>query len=347
MKRIDARPLVKAILNTVKSHELPQKGSYCRWLWQNDKGDRELGINEYGCADAANILYTLNEFYCDKETRAARINALLSMQDKESGAFNEKTHHTIHTTAHCTAALNLVDEKPLYPLTFLHQLRDREELLKFLDSLDWNCPWTESHRGAGIYAALVNSCEITKDFEETYFEWMWENCDPVSGFWKTGYADRAKFSSDRYPDGKNMPEAIFSYMAGGFHFIFNHEYAKMPLRYPEKIIDSCIAMYKNGGIRKAFLREVDFLEVDWIYCLNRASRQTPHRHKEVKELLYEAASIIIGYLEAIDHNTHDAFNDLHLLFGTVCALAELQSALPGIIVTEKPLRLVLDRRPFI
>ena len=44
---------------------------------------------------------------------------------------------------------------------------------------------------------------------------------------------------------------------------------------------------------------------------------------------------------------HDGFNDLHMLFGSVCALAELQLALPGIIVTEKPLKLVLDRRPFI
>jgi hypothetical protein len=35
------------------------------------------------------------------------------------------------------------------------------------------------------------------------------------------------------------------------------------------------------------------------------------------------------------------------LFGAVCALAELQRALPGEIRSERPLRLVLDRRPFI
>ena len=40
-------------------------------------------------------------------------------------------------------------------------------------------------------------------------------------------------------------------------------------------------------------------------------------------------------------------NDLHSVFGTVCCLAELQRALRGSIITEKPLKLVLDRRPFI
>ena len=39
--------------------------------------------------------------------------------------------------------------------------------------------------------------------------------------------------------------------------------------------------------------------------------------------------------------------DLHLLFGMVCCLAELQQALPGTFRTQRPLRLVLDRRPFI
>ena len=55
----------------------------------------------------------------------------------------------------------------------------------------------------------------------------------------------------------------------------------------------------------------------------------------------------VEFLYSVDPVTHDSFNDLHMLFGTVCALAELQTALPGMIRTQKPLRLVLDRRPFI
>ena len=52
-------------------------------------------------------------------------------------------------------------------------------------------------------------------------------------------------------------------------------------------------------------------------------------------------------MSKIDYEKDENFNDLHLLFGAVCCLAELQMALPGKILSSKPLRLVLDRRPFI
>jgi hypothetical protein len=55
----------------------------------------------------------------------------------------------------------------------------------------------------------------------------------------------------------------------------------------------------------------------------------------------------VVFLLGLDLEEHDGLNDLHSLFGAVCALAELQTACPGMIRTRQPLRLVLDRRPFI
>jgi hypothetical protein len=57
----------------------------------------------------------------------------------------------------------------------------------------------------------------------------------------------------------------------------------------------------------------------------------------------DAANILLS----LDPNTDDGLNDLHQLFGAVCAVAELQQALPGLLRTDRPLRLVLDRRPSI
>ena len=56
---------------------------------------------------------------------------------------------------------------------------------------------------------------------------------------------------------------------------------------------------------------------------------------------------LIEFLLSLDPRADDALNDLHLLFGTLCAMAELQQALPGFVRTRRPLKLVLDRRPFI
>ena len=45
----------------LRAHALGD-GAYARRLWQNAAGGREPGANEYGIADAANILYTIGEF---------------------------------------------------------------------------------------------------------------------------------------------------------------------------------------------------------------------------------------------------------------------------------------------
>jgi len=49
----------------------------------------------------------------------------------------------------------------------------------------------------------------------------------------------------------------------------------------------------------------------------------------------------------MDPYTSETLNDLNTLFAIVCALAVLQDALPGYIRTSKPLKLVLDKRPFL
>ena len=354
MKELNIQPIIEGIREAVKLHEIEGRpGEYRRWLFQNAKGERGMGKNEYGCADAMNLLYTINDFYCDDETRKARIEALQSMQDPETGLFHEKTHHPYHTVAHCTAALQLFDAKPLYPITeFKKYLNSREELFTFLEEgTRWETnPWRDSHLGAGLYAALVNADEITPEFSENYFEWFRENCDPVTGFWTKGVADKAPcIGNTMQVDGQAV---LFQYMAAGFHYLFNHEYAKQPLPYPDKVIDSCIAMYTKNGLPSTFGMYCDFLEIDWVFCMTRALRQTTHRHDEAMAILWEFAKKYVKNLTKDDYFSennpfNDRFNDLHCLFGMSCCLAELQQTFRGQIVSDKPLKLVLDRRPFI
>ena len=55
MKPIDMSRFVREMKTVVESHYLGN-GEYARWIWQNEGKPRRLGVNEYGCADAANIL---------------------------------------------------------------------------------------------------------------------------------------------------------------------------------------------------------------------------------------------------------------------------------------------------
>ena len=99
--------IIEKIASVVDTHKLSD-GRYARWITPG-KNNRDTGINPYGCADAANILYTIGRFPSDADERAEWIKALREMQNPETGLFNESTHHPIHTTAHCMAALELFD----------------------------------------------------------------------------------------------------------------------------------------------------------------------------------------------------------------------------------------------
>ena len=111
------------------------------------------------------------------------------------------------------------------------------------------------------------------------------------------------------------------------------------------MIDTCLEIERSGQF--ALGNRISFAEIDWVYCLTRALRQSGHRFDEVHQALLSFAGRYIAFLNEVDPETDDDFNDLHQLFGMVCCLAELQQTLPGLFRTQKPLKLVLDRRPFI
>ena len=324
--------LIDKIHAIVKSHCLAP-GAYARWLWQNSDGTRKMGLNEYGCADAANILYSIGSFPQDPEERVLWISTLQGMQNPETGLFLEGTHHTIHTTAHCLAALELFDARPLYPLRALEPCLDFEHLHAFLWNLDWDHrPWDNSHQGAGLFASLAVTHTCSLSWQNDYFSWLASHADPETGLGLKNRRGDAPLAWQLF---------------GWFHYFFNHEYAHRAIPYPEKIVDSCINLYLNRELGEKFAREIGFMEIDWVFALNRALRQTPHRFSEAKALLLDFAEDFIPWLDTLDPASDEGLNDLHMLFGTVCVLSELQQALPGKIESTVPLKLVLDRRPFI
>ena len=323
--------LTEKFAGIVASHELGE-GKYARWLWQNKAGNRDLGNNEYGCADAANILYTIGRFPTG-EKREASLKALLDLQNTVTGLFHERTHHHIHTTAHCVAAIELFDARPRYALRGLRQYQTVEGMRELLEGLRWTTdPWRDSHEGAGVYAASVLCGEVDLHWQREYFRWLWDHTDP-----EWGMSNAGTVSEGTAP--------IHHHLCGWFHYTFNMEYARIPQRYPEKLIDSCLKLRETE--MSVIGRGISFSEIDWVYCLNRAMRQTTHRFEEAREALLTFGRDYIAWMDTLDPATHDGLNDLHCLFGAACAVAELQRALPGEFESTVPWKLVLDRRPFI
>ena len=325
--------LIAKIKKVVDSHYLGD-GGYSRYLRQSIDGKRKMGINEYGCADAINILYSINTLPRG-EDRDACIEALQNLQHKDTGLFEEDTHHFMHTTAHCIAALEILDAEPLYPQVRMKEYFTKEGITRLYDSIRWEtAPWRDSHEIAGTYVIGVLTNNVDLDWQNHYFKLLYDNTDPDFGMSRAGTIDEEKIG-------------LFHHLNGWFHYMFNMEYAKRPLKHPDKLIDTCIYMYDNGKLGGGFGESIGFADIDWIYALNRATRQTPHRFEDAKARIRDFAYKYVAFLESLDFDTHDGINDLHCLFGAVCALAELQTALPGEIISTRPMRLVLDRRPFI
>lgn len=340
----DINRIIEGAREVLLSHRIDE-GKYSRWLWQDESGKRELGLNPYGCADAANILYMIGDFPSEAEERMHWIKTLQSFQNPETGLFEEATHHSFHTTAHCIGALELFEAKPLHSLKAMEPYLEKNALETFLSSLRWaEDPWIASHQGAGIYAAMVLTGEADSEWEEWYFKWLSEEMDPISGFWRKGMVHPI-LKGDSFTGVRTTP-SVFPHLAASFHYLFNHEYAHWPIPFPESMIDSCLSIYEKQEW-STLGRSITFAEIDWIYCLNRAVRQSGYRFKESRVAIYSFAESYIDYINSLDFQKHDGFNDMHTLFGCICALAELQNALPGEIHSRRPLKLVLDRRPFI
>jgi hypothetical protein len=234
------------------------------------------------------------------------------------------------------AALELLDAGPRHPLRGLEPLRKPEAMEAFLEALDWaGNPWLESHRGAGLYAALVLAGEVDAVWEERYFAWLAREVDPATGLLRSGCVPKV-------PENDGL---LFPHLAGTFHYLFNFEHARRDLPHSEALVETCLRIFE--GELFPFSRFVGFAEIDWVYCLTRSLRRSGHRPADARRALAIFAERHIAFLHSLDPDTDDGLDDLHSLFGSVCALAELQAALGDRLRSDRPLRLVLDRRPFI
>lgn len=330
---VNINAFIEKVKLSLLAHQVEGTSSYRRRL--NDQS-----ADLYGTADAAIIVYTLGELPASGQERQEWVDSLQGFQDNTSGLFHGEGHHPIHGTAFAISALELLQAKPLYPIAALQHLQQQNELANFMDGLNWHSePWSESQKGSGIYAALVLSDSVSEQWEEWYFQWLWEQEDQHTGLWRNGAI------IEKATGVRGAP--LFHHLAGSFHYLFNIDYRKRKLRYPEKLVDTCLSLYHTGQLPLSTDR-FSFYEIDWLYSFLSVMNQTEHRKSECIAVVQAISQQFLAFIARMgEASVEEAYDDLHTLCGAVCALALVQSVLPDQVECDRTLLKVLDRRPCI
>jgi len=294
-------------------------------------GDDAPGL--YGLADMACVLYTIDALAPDERTSAIWRDELTALQDPETGYILERepTHCPLHNTAFALGAMHLLGWRPADPLHFAADYDTPEKLRAFLADLDWaSRVYGDSHAGAGLASAFALAPgTVGPEWFEAYFEFLDGVFDPRNGMM-----------------GRDKPAGGDTDQIGGtFHYAFLYEHFARPMPHAPARIDAILHLQQPDGL----WHEPNpwWLTLDAVYLLTRGVQRCGHRRDDVAAAVRRA----VDNRFAAVADPMAAFRGrlgVHRLTAAISLFAEAQQLLGDQeIVTDKPLRLVLDQRPFI
>ena len=288
----------------------------------------------YGVADMACILHTIGSLNPTAAERAAWADAFELFQDPRTGWFLESEPRTLspeHNTAFALAAMQLLDITPSFEVKMGAEQTD---IRTYLNSLNWRSGvYADSHKGAGIGSiyALVRNLHSPGWFAE-YFA-----------------ACESLFDSNNGLMGRAKPAlGDIDQIGGTFHYSFLYEFFSLQMPYPRERIDTVIRLRRPDGYWSPTNRL--WLTLDAIYLMTRTLRYCPYRYEDVVSNVRNTMTILQRDVFSIAgrENIFSSSSGLHSLTAAISIAAEVQQFLGAEeVITEWPLKLVLDRRPFI
>ena len=293
----------------------------------------QTAMELYGVADLACVLYSLGALRPTEEQRQEWLAAFQGFQNPATGWLLEKdpTHAALHNTAFALAAMQLLNLAPKFPVKMGP---DYSSSRTFLKTLNWKTAvYGESHKGAGIGSvyALVPGLGTPQWFAE-YFDFCDSMFDPRNGL----------MGLEKPPGGD------FDQIGGTFHYHFLYSTFNRQMPFPEQRIDTVLQLQQPDGYWHPTNHL--WLTLDAIYLMTRTLRYCPHRFNDVQDCVRRVMQILMRDIYSPE-SRRKIFSEkmgAHSLTAAISIAAEAQQFLGAReVITEEPLKLVLDRRPFI
>jgi len=191
--KVELSRVRKTILNHCNSL-LDKSGPYGSY-----RGGTGMRPSLYASCDVAimrtimgeNLMVTLSDL--QRQQWIDFINSFAINRGSNYGSYCDTYGHSFHhANGMVIGALGVLGGKQKYPVKLYDEFDQIEEVIPWLESLDWAKQWDASHLFWGGMHCYSMSSRCSDAWKDEVFAWLDENIDEKSGWWKKGvtHADR-------------------------------------------------------------------------------------------------------------------------------------------------------------
>ena len=284
--------------------------------WYYDRPDKTQAPSLYASCDVAHLRTVMGEDLRTTLTtvqRQAWIEHIHSFAQPDGTSGPARINHSAHhANGMVIGALGVLGGKQKFPVQLYGEFDTVEKVGPWLEQVDWRKQWAGSHLFWGGMHCFSMSRRCTDPWRKAVFEWLDANLDPQTGWWRKGVAHAGPYEP----------------LGGGAHIwpIYQHHGRRFP--YPERVIDSILALQKPDG---SWLGFGNYMELDALYGLAYMRSLAPqYRRAEILEAARRHGSGLVAHWPAFLAKKPD----LHVLLGAAGAFGLLQQLLPETFVDD-------------
>ena len=239
------------------------------------------------------------------DTQKDAVISFLMSGSQEDGSFRDplfrpedilsKEHDLAYfqeeTTTMCQQALDALNAPPPPPRDWDSDWRTVNGIVSYFESLSWQNPWLDSNPVMFVLSQLCHDAQRHQQSEllkivDSALNWLDKHQSSETGLWQ----------------GQHKV-SLTNAMAATFHFTFYYGYLQRPLKYTERIIDSCLSLQQSHGLfSSGNAIGQTCLDYDALDLLAKASLTTDYRAEDVQKAMVKAYNAFLKL-----HNTDGGF----------------------------------------